>query len=152
MKEGLIKMNRSPHPLCMNQSIAYTRVAGAANWAAKRKRRAGTICSSCNNPLPQPHKPGLKRCTECAGRHLVHLSFVHSGAWHCFFRSDVQRVPLPRQLIFRDAAKIYEIARRGNGLSDDSARRWLDCCIRIGRGNILLRLSNEQYRAVRDLG
>ena len=53
-----------------------------------------------------------------AGRHRAYMSFVlNRGRWNCrFHRDDLAKTPISRQFVFSSAEKIYEIARRGNGL------------------------------------
>ena len=112
-----------------------------------RNIQAGRICSSCRTPLPQPHKPGSKQCEQCVGKYLVYLEFFRCFEWHCRFW-EAGRRRLPRRLTFRDSAKIYEMALRGNARSDKAAREALDLAIEIGRGGVWLRLTDDQYRAL----
>lgn len=121
-------------------------VPGPDPLIASRQIRAGKICSSCRVPLPQPHAPGRKQCEQCVGRHLVHMEFFRSFGWHCRFWEGRRR--LPKRLTFRDSAKIYETAERGNARNDKAAREALDTAILIGRGGVGLRLTGEQYRAL----
>ena len=114
---------------------------------ARKKTRAGEICGSCRRPLPQPHTPGCKRCESCAGSHHVRMTFRRWGEWHCRFYTERWR-PLPKRLIFRDAASIVETAKRGNGLIDGATREALDRSIKIGRGGLMLRLNDEQFKAI----
>ena len=73
------------------------------------------------------------------------FSFFHG--WRCRFFSERWQM-LPKSLVFRDAASIWETARRGNGLIDDEAREYLQLSIELGRGGIMLRLSDEQFVAL----
>lgn len=114
---------------------------------ARKRMRAGEICSSCRRPLPLPHTPECKRCALCAGSHHVRMTFFYLGGWHCQFYSERWR-PLPKRLKFRKAASVIETAARGNGLIEDEARAALERSLKIGRGGLMLRLSDEQFRSV----
>lgn len=75
------------------------------------------------------------------------MTFFRFHGWHCsFYTERWQR--LPKRLTFRDAASIWETARRGNGLIDDADRERLELGIELGRGGIMLRLTDEQFRAI----
>ena len=114
---------------------------------AWKKIRSGQICSSCRRPLPKPHRPECKRCENCTGRHHVRMTFRRWDGWHCRFYTEHWR-PFPKRLIFRDATSIIETARRGNCLVDGATREALERSIKIGRGGIMLRLSDEQFQAI----
>jgi hypothetical protein len=114
---------------------------------ARKRMRAGEICSSCRRPLPKPHTPVFKRCASCAGKHHVRITFFHFDGWHCRFFTEHWQ-PLPRRITFRDAASIKETARRGDGLTDDAMEKSLDRQFKLGRGGIMLRLTDEQFRAI----
>ena len=124
-----------------------SQVPGPDPFVVGRNIQAGRICSSCRTPLPQPHKPGSKQCEQCVGKHLVYMEFFRCFEWHCSFH-EAGRRRLPTRLTFRDSAKIYEMALRGNARSDKAAREALDLAIEIGRGGVWLRLTDEQYRAL----
>lgn len=113
-----------------------------------RKRMiASEICSSCRRPLPLPHTPECKRCALCAGSHHVRMTFFYLGGWHCQFYTERWQ-PLPRRLKFRKDASVIETAARGNGLIEDGVRAALERSLKIGRGGLLLRLSDEQFGAI----
>ncbi len=114
---------------------------------ARKRMRSGEICSSCRRPLPLPHTPECKRCALCAGSHHVRMTFFYLGGWHCQFYSERWR-PLPKRLKFRKAASVIETAARGNGLIEDGASAALERSLKIGRGGLMLRLSDEQFRAI----
>jgi hypothetical protein len=73
--------------------------------------------------------------------------FFFFDGWHCRFFTERWQL-LPKRLIFRDAASIMETARRGDGLIDNEVTKALDRSIKIGKGGIMLRLSNEQFLAI----
>jgi hypothetical protein len=56
--------------------------------------------------------------------------------------------PPPKELVFKDTAKVREMARRGNGLIDKWDRDGFELALAIGSGGIWLRLTDEQYRAL----
>ena len=72
------------------------------------------------------------------------MIFRHIDEWHCRFATE-QWEQLPKRLIFRDAEKLWETARRGDGLIDESTRKQLELAIELGRGGIMLRLTDAQY-------
>lgn len=129
--------------------LEHNACAHARRWdrIAGKRMRAGEICSSCRSPLPQPHTPECKRCSSCARRHHVRMTFFHFHEWHCRFYTERWQ-PLPRRLAFRNAASIVETARRGNGLIEGAVIAALDRCLKLGRGGIMLRLSDEQFQAI----
>ena len=143
MDEKLCRISLGPTLVCASAT-------GSEAFRASRKMRAGEICCSCKSPLPQPNEAARKRCASCASKHHVHMIFFRFARWHCRFTTERWQ-PLSKRLIFRDAAKIRETARRGNGLIDDAAREALELAIEIGRGGITLRLTDEQYRALADI-
>jgi hypothetical protein len=75
------------------------------------------------------------------------MTFHHFHGWHCRFFSKSWKI-FPKRIIFRDSASIWETARRGNGLIDAAARECLQMAIELGRGGIMLRLTNEQFQAI----
>lgn len=107
-------------------------------------------------PPCNPHS--VAQCTEQlqtatpqpARRHRAYMSFVlNRGRWHCrFHRDDLAKTPISRQFVFSSAEKIYEIARRGDGLIGVESRQALDVAVTLGRGGTWLRLIEEQYAAV----
>jgi hypothetical protein len=131
----------------MNQSVRYARSASNEPAVAARKMRAGKICNSCKHGLPEPHTPGSKRCEFCAQRHLVYMYFRRFSGWHCSFRNEARK-KLPRELTFKNAETLVELAQRGNGLIDKWDEEGFELDLVIGRGGIWLRLSDEQYRAL----
>lgn len=116
-------------------------------FAASRKMGAGKICSSCKAPLPLPQTPVVKRCGFCYDKHLVLMSFRHCFEWRCRFTTEA-RERLPGQCTFKDAAKVRELATRGNALIDKWDRDGFELDLQLGRGGIWLRLSDEQYMAI----
>jgi LSD1 subclass zinc finger protein len=133
------------HLLRLEQFL-YTQARSWDRRAAKRMR-AGEICSSCRQPLPQPHTPECKRCALCAASHHVHLTFFHHRGWHCRFFTERWQ-PLPRRITFSEAASVIETARRGNGFIERVVKEALDRSLKIGRGGILLRLNDKQFLAI----
>ena len=139
-------MNAVEFQLLRLEDIAH-RETRIWDGLARKRMRAGEICSSCKMPLPQPYAAECTRCASCAGRHHVRMTFSHFNGWHCRFFTERWQL-LPKRLIFRDATSILETARRGNGLIDDAARESLERALKLGRGGIMLRLSNEQFLAI----
>ncbi len=76
------------------------------------------------------------------------LLFRYTGPlWHCRFTSLDQKQVI-RRVSFRDEAKVRETVRRGNGVMMSSERERLQVAIDIGRGRILLRLSELQFASL----
>jgi len=114
---------------------------------ARKKIRAGEICVSCRRALPQPHTPESKLCVCCSARHHVRMTFNLFHEWYCRFYT-MRWQPLPRRLCFREAASIIETARRGDGLIDAATTDALERSLKIGRGGIVLRLTEEQFQEI----
>lgn len=133
--------------ILLHSEILLAHATGNEARKAYGKMRVGEICYSCKVPLPEPHTPGRKRCASCAEKHHVHMVFYRFGRWHCRFTTERWQ-PLPKRVTFRNSASIWETARRGNGLIDDATREALELDIESGRGGILLRLTDEQFRAL----
>lgn len=98
-------------------------------------------------PMPLPHTPECKRCALCAGSHHVRMTFFYLGGWHCQFYTERWR-PLPKRLTFRNDASVIETAARGKGLIEDGAKAALYRSLKIGRGGLMLRLSDTQFKAI----
>jgi len=135
--------------ILLGPELALAQAIGHEAMRERRKMCTGKICSSCKSPLPQPQTSEAKRCASCANKHHVRMLFHRSFSfgWHCNFSTERWR-PLPKRVIFSDAARIWEAARRGNGLIDDASREALELAIETGRGGIMLRLTDEQYQAL----
>ena len=80
-------------------------------------------------------------------RHRVYMSFVRNQErWHCrFHQDDLGKTPVSKQFVFASAEKIYEAARRGDGLLHPESCQALDEGISVGRGGIWLHLTEEQH-------
>ena len=85
-----------------------------------------------------------------AQRHRVYMSFVrNANGWYCrFHRDDLAKTPITRKFVFSSADRIYEAARRGNGLIDVESHHALDEAVTIGRGGVWLHLTEDQYSAL----
>lgn len=75
------------------------------------------------------------------------MTFFYFGAWHCRFFTEPWQ-SLPKRLEFRKDASVIETAARGNGFIEEAARAALERSLKIGSGGVMLRLSNEQFRAI----
>jgi hypothetical protein len=108
--------------------------------------KPATEIARCQFPSLMEQEPTLPRSNE----RLIYMSFVgNRDGWHCrFHRDDLRKTPISRQLVFQSAEKIYEAARRGNGLISVESRQNLDEAITTGRGGIWLRLTENQYSAL----
>ena len=131
----------------MNRNARNARAGSVLQKIAGRRMCAGEICDSCRSPLPLPHTPGLKRCAFCAGKHHVRMTFRECFGWRCRFWTKSWE-KFPTEVTFKEAAKVREVATRGNGLIDDWDREGFELDLEIGSGGIWLRLSDEQYLAL----
>ena len=100
--------------------------------------------------LGQSHGTGSDAHVPASPAHRVYMSFVrNANGWHCRFHQDnLAKTPISRQFVFSSAERIYEAARRGNGLIDIESRHGLDEAINTGRGGTWLHLSEDQYSAL----
>lgn len=109
-------------------------------------QESGNICPCEVFPadeLSHGHQPPNLEHT----RRRVFMSFVRDhGRWHCrFHRDDLGKTPFSKQFVFRSAEKIYEAARRGDGLPSLEACLELDRALSLGRGGLWLNLTEEQH-------
>ena len=105
------------------------------------------ICKAYQTAFRFLYSFGTKRCESNRPIHRVLMYFSKLGGyWYCVFFDDQRlNVRLPRRVTFRDKSKIYQLATRGNAeLGSADAREELDRAIKLGRGKIWLRLSDEQ--------
>ena len=81
--------------------------------------------------------------------HRLYLSFQDRHGWQCqFLEADLQ-TPLPKRLHFSSSDKVVELVERGGGITDQESRLMLEQGISMGRGGAFLRLTDEQYAALR---
>jgi hypothetical protein len=80
-------------------------------------------------------------------RHLVFMSFIHEKGWRCSF-CNADRTPISRRVVFRGADKVFETARRGNGISNEIDRLCFQQEIAIGKGGVWLELTEGQYTSL----
>jgi hypothetical protein len=55
------------------------------------------------------------------------------------------KTPLPRKLHFISSDKIIELVERGGGFPEQESRLMLDQGISMGRGEVFLNLTEEQF-------
>jgi hypothetical protein len=77
------------------------------------------------------------------------MSFFFRTGWQVQFLEADLKTPLPRKFTFANPEKIRELARRGEAWGDPESRQVLEHAIENGRGDCYLRLTPEQYRALR---
>ena len=75
----------------------------------------------------------------------MYMFFMVRDGWSCQFMEEDLKTHLPKRMSFRDAAKIYEIARRVGTLNTLEEKH----AIEIGRGGIWLELNEEQYQKLK---
>ena len=77
------------------------------------------------------------------------MTFFRRQGWYVQFLEADLKNPPPRTLTFSSPEKIPELASRGEAWGDSVSRQALEHAIENGRGGCYLRLTPEQYRAVR---
>jgi hypothetical protein len=82
--------------------------------------------------------------------HRVFMKFVRRDVWYVTFFEPGMQTPLPKKLTFRDEGKIRALARRGEAWQTSEDRQLLDYAIAKGEGGVHLRLTPEQYGALRE--
>lgn len=140
-------MNETQYRFVLSQALRSARSISNEPLVAARKMQAGKICRSCKSPLPAPHTQGAKRCGFCADKHLVFMYFRECCGWHCGFRTEARR-KLPKEFVFRAAATVRKMVRRGNGLIDEWDRDGFELGLELGRDGVWLRLTDGQYRSL----
>ncbi|MGA7159235.1 MAG: hypothetical protein WBY53_20485 [Acidobacteriaceae bacterium] len=110
--------------------------------AFRRIASSGRLIGRLRERLFQPARP-----------HRVYLSFARSetaeNGWHCIFRrDDLPKTPLSKRFIFRGSEKIYQTAERGHGITGKQSRDSLDQAVALGRGEVWLRLTKQQYASL----
>ena len=96
-----------------------------------------------------PYTPDMSRYDRPS--HRVYMSFFSRQGWQVQFLEADLKTPLPRRFTFTDPEKIRELARRGEAWGDSESRQMLEHAIEQGRGGVYLRLTPDQYRALRRL-
>ena len=81
--------------------------------------------------------------------HSVYMTFFLRKGWQVQFLEADLKTPLPRTFTFAHPEKIRELARRGEAWGTSEARQMLEHAIETGRGGVYLKLTPEQYRALR---
>jgi hypothetical protein len=92
------------------------------------------------------HKAGMPPQEQT---HRVYLSFQSRDGWHCQFLEAELKTALPCKLHFTSPDKLIELVERGGGFTDQDTRLAVNHGIEIGRGGIFLKLTEEQYAALR---
>jgi hypothetical protein len=127
---------------------------GGERSSAVRARLAGRVCCLCRNPLPPPHVPGERCCERCltvkTAKRKVYLHFMWRAGWYCQFLEEDLRTSLPRKLVLRDPAKLFELAERGGVVMTVENRQALEYAIANGRGSLWLELTPDQYAKLRE--
>jgi len=131
----------------MNNQEAASHAGGGIS-AAKLESPVRETCRRCNIPLRAFRSSTPTYCVLCSPitRFGVYVHFkLSDGRWHCVFR-PWHLTSILRVVTFRDPAKILEMARMGNAMLTDMAKRFLDREIASGSGSIKLHLDSAQYQ------
>ena len=83
--------------------------------------------------------------------HREYMTFFSCKGWQVQFCEADLKTPFARKFTFADPEKIREQVRRGEAWGDSESRQMLENAIENGRGGCYLRLTPEQYRALRRL-
>lgn len=81
------------------------------------------------------------RPTEPAGVHVVLLP----AEWQVQFLEADLKMPLPRNLIFSNPEKVWELARRGRALGTSEAGQMLEHATETVRSGVSLKPTAGQY-------
>lgn len=87
---------------------------------------------------------------EAARKKRIYMHFMFRKRWLCQFLEEDLKKPLPRKVMFKADAKIWEMAKRGGFTLNISGRREIEEAIRKRRGGIWLELTPEQYAKLRE--
>jgi hypothetical protein len=77
------------------------------------------------------------------------MSFMHSKGWYCQLLEDDLKTSLPRKFTFATSDKVAELAQKGGGSTNLESKQALENGISMGRGGVLLNLTQEQYDKLR---
>lgn len=127
---------------------------GGERASTTRMRLAGKICCFCGRHLDvllwQPQ--GEKACDRCGAErnqtptpHRIYMSFARRDQWYCTFLEEDLRTSAARPRTFTDPDAMVEMIRRGNGFRDLASRQAVEQAVLVGRGNVALWLTPEQY-------
>jgi len=79
----------------------------------------------------------------------VLMSFNYENGWRCsFFMDDRRRIALPRRAFMRTDEDLMDFIRRGSGTTGSDDRMYIEAAIQRQHGEVMLRLSEEQYQAL----
>ena len=76
----------------------------------------------------------------------VFMTFRVVQAWHCEFWEEDKKNRLPRTVILRSDAKVFELAKRGGYTLDIAGRQAIETALRKKQGGLWLELNPEQYK------
>jgi hypothetical protein len=126
---------------------------GGERSSTTKQRLAGKICCVCSIPINYnpAHTSGERYCSRCNPTpHTVYMYFMLYGSlWNCQFLEPDLKTPLQRRLNFSTAEKVKELAERGGAFRDLADRQAFDYGVNMGRGSVYLKLTREQYAALK---
>jgi hypothetical protein len=77
---------------------------------------------------------------------------LYGSSWNCQFLELDLQTPLPRKLNFSSPEKVREMAERGGAFKDLASKQAFDYGVNMGRGSVYLKLTREQYAALKRTG
>jgi hypothetical protein len=92
---------------------------------------------------------GGKKPPASVRTHEVLMSFHYEKGWRCcFFETDRRRTALPRHAFFNSDEDLFEFIQRAGGIKGSDERFYIQSAIGRQRGDVTLRLSQEQYQTL----
>lgn len=157
---GYLRKGRDTIALpCRKSTIAYSlivryaAVMGGERSSTTRQRLAGKICCVCSIPINYNpgHTHGERYCSRCNPTpHTVYMYFMLYGSrWNCQFLEQNLKITLPRRLNFSSPEKVRQLAERGGAFTDLASKQAFDYGVNMGRGSVYLKLTPEQYAALK---
>lgn len=125
-------------------------LAGSRFFARRKSDNKLDSAREAGNQDGLPQNTPQHQRSEPPAIHRVYMTFVYRDGWRCRFHDEeLSQAAISRIFVFRDKERIYEIAKRGHGLTEPDAGDTLDKAIAAGRGGIWLRLTHTQYLSLK---
>jgi len=79
------------------------------------------------------------------------MHFMLSDSWHCQFLEQDLKTSAGKPLTLATPEKIIELARRGGAEMKLEDVQAIEYAIQMGRGNLWLNLTEDQYRKLKKI-